>query len=283
MSSLGITDRTSYLALFTGAQGRFGTNISLSVGGVTYSNLALISDDLAFTQKIDLFYDTQVALRQTQAVNFSTYTPPSVSTFYPSFAFGQPSGSVVAQLPFAQTSSFLTSVGENPNGPRFSYAWYGSSAKYPPSYIRSWKLQYGLMTDADIAVLETYFLGQQGRYGTFNFTDPTPAATLSSGIGSGDTSVSISNGFEFPTGAYLTMVTGSGAETMAVTSGSGLNSAATVTVTRAALGTTATSHSAGAACHATFTGVRFGGDDLPIRYLTVNQYSAQAELVQTWH
>ena len=42
----------------------------------------------------------------------------------------------------------------------------------PSTYLRSWKLEYPLLSDADAATLETAFTGWQGKYASFTFVDP---------------------------------------------------------------------------------------------------------------
>ncbi len=279
MGSLSQADRASWLVYFSGRKGRFEVNLALTLGGTTYSDLTLMSDNLAFNQsKYDLFYDQQVSLRQAQAANFSSYTPPSVGSLYPPLSYGQVTPEYWPELPFSQSNDFLTSVGDNPFGPRFAYSWFGSGSPFPPGRLRTWRLSYPLLTDADIATLENFFLGKQGRYGTFYFPDPTPVALLLSGIGSGNATLAASDGFNYTTGAYL-MVDD---EIMLVTGGGGSTGASTLSITRAQLGTSAASHSNAAALSVVYPNVRFAADDLPLKYLTKNQNSTELQLVQIW-
>ena len=210
MNSLLIADKSAWLAYFVTNKGRQHTDLQLTLGGTTYSNLTLMSDVLDVIQQTNLIYNQRVALRQVAAANFSTYTPPSVGSSFPmlKFGFGSPTSSGV-ELPFSQASSFLTSVGDSPFGPRYVLSWYAAGlVGFPGTYLRSWNISYPLLDATDLATLETFFLGKQGRYAVFSFTDPQ-------------------SGVVYPN-------------------------------------------------------VRFNNDELVIRYITVNQYSTEISLVETF-
>jgi hypothetical protein len=72
---------------------------------------------------------------------------------------------MMAQLPFVQTFSHLTSVSELPDGPRQAYAWR-------PAPLMAWDLTYSALTPGEYAALLAFFVSQQGRYGEFTFLDP---------------------------------------------------------------------------------------------------------------
>lgn len=178
MNLLNATDRAAWLAYFVANLGRAHTDLQITLGSTLYSNLTLMSDSLNLSQRTNLFYDQQIVLRQVTPANFSSYTPPTVGSSYPSFNFGYGSSSAVAELPYAQSFNLLTSVGDSAYGPRYVFSWYKASlAGFPTTYLPSWKISYPLLTDTDLATLETYFLGQQGMYGTFSFTDPVDNVT----------------------------------------------------------------------------------------------------------
>ncbi len=172
MSMLNTTDKAAWLSFFNSQKGRFQTNLQITLSSTTYSNLALMSDDLAQTNDRGLLYNQQVNLRQ---VSNYPWTAPSVGTSFPTLSFGS-----VAEYPLTDTSSFMSDVNESPLGPRFVWSWYGSSlTNFPTGYLKAWRLSYPLISDADRATLETYFLGQQGRYGSFSFTSPIDSTTYS--------------------------------------------------------------------------------------------------------
>lgn len=281
MSSLLAADKRAWLNFHVSAVGRQHTDLALSLGGTTYSNLTLLSDLLDVIQKDAVVYDQTASLRQVAAVNFSTYTPPTPGAFYPNLKFGLASPSQFSsELPFRQSSNFLTSVGDSPYGPRYTFSWYNPGsplAGFPSTYLRSWVLSYPLLTDVDMATIETQFLGCQGRYKLFNFTDPTSVATLVTGISSGSTSAVVTDASTIQNGGYITIES----ETLAVSAGGNTPGTSTLTVARGALGTSAASHSAGLKVYCTYPNVRFAEDDLSIHALTVNQNSTEVRLIQT--
>jgi hypothetical protein len=177
MQNLLIADKTAWITAtpasgfvsFTSAQGRRFQDLSLTLtntlGSVTYSNLALMSDSLNQTNPLTLLYNQQLNLRQ---VSNSAWTPPTAPTTYPTFSFGG-----VAQQPLSQIYTFLVSVNDSVFGPRYAYSWYGSSlSNFPSTYLRMWRIAYPLLTDTDAATIESFFNSAQGRYYSFSFTDP---------------------------------------------------------------------------------------------------------------
>ena len=282
MSSLNLRDRQAWLNFHTTIIGRFHSDLTLTLGGTTYGNLAAMSDSAVFTQRtLAAAYDQEVVLRQVAAANFTSYAPPAVGQMFPGLAFGFASpGSYSIEYPFVQSSNYLTSVGDSAFGPRFSYSWYNPTApltNFPAFYLRSWKVSMPLLNDTDMGAVETFFLGNQGRYGLFGFTDPIVVGTLQSSINSGVTSVSVSDASEIQNGKYISM----DLETMKVTSGGGVIGSSTLTVVRAQLGTSGFAHNAGQPVRAAFANVRFDTDDLIIKYLTANQNSTEFTLVET--
>lgn len=281
MSSMLAVDKLAWLNFHVSAVGRAHTDLTLSLGGTTYSNLTLLSDLLDAVQKDAVIYDQVASLRQVAAVNFSSYTPPTPAVIYPNlrFGLGSPSSSST-EIPFHQSSNFLTSVGDSPYGPRYTFSWYNPGSPlsgFPSTYLRSWKLSYPLLTDADVAIIENQFLGCQGRYSLFNFTDPTPVASLIVSTSSGSSSVVVTDASTIQNGGYIMM----DSEAVTVVSGGGVSGASTLVVTRHALGTSAASHAAGSKVYRTYPNVRFGEDDMTIHAITVNQNSTEITLIQT--
>ena len=174
MSNLLTTDKAAWLSFFNTVQGRRFQDLQITLtntlGSVTYNNLGLMSDTLNQTNHAALLYNLQVNLRQ---FSNSAWMPPTAPTVYPTLSFGG-----VAQQPFSQIFTFLVSANESVFGPRFAYSWYGSSlSNFPSGYLRMWRINYALLTETDLATLETFFLGVQGRYLSFSFTDPIDGNT----------------------------------------------------------------------------------------------------------
>lgn len=177
MTSLNVTDKAAWLAFFVTTKGRLASDLQLSLGSTTYSNLSSESDDLAVTNKIPLFFDQQINLLQ---VSNYPWTIPAVSiSAFPLLRFGSPMSPVASfEMPFTQNSSFFTDNTTSPYGQQYSYGWYGTGLSgFPTSYLRAWKLSYPLLTDADALTLEQFFEACQGQYSSFDFTDPFDSIT----------------------------------------------------------------------------------------------------------
>ncbi len=170
MQSLRTADKTSWLTFLNSVKGRQAQDLTLSLGATAYANLTMMADDLGFTVSKVLQYDQQVNLRQ--VLNYP-YTPPAAASAFPTFSWG---GSV--QMPFGQSTGFLSNLNESAYGPRFVMAYYGASLTgFPTGALKKWRIAYPVMPDADAATLETFVLGQQGRLGSFDFTDPVDSTT----------------------------------------------------------------------------------------------------------
>lgn len=171
MNVLNATDKSSWLTLHAEAKGEFEQNLTLTLGSTTYSNLALMSDDIVQTNSRTILFDQEIHLRQT--LTPASYTPPSVGTSFPTFSWGG-----VAEMPYSQVSSFLTNMTDQPSGPRYAIALYnGGWTNFPSTYLRSWRITFPLLEQTDMNTLENFFLGVQGRLTSFSFTDPLDSTT----------------------------------------------------------------------------------------------------------
>lgn len=171
MSALLAADQSGWLSFFNTQKGRLNQDLTLTLGSTTYSHLALQSDGLQQQTSSPKLYDQVVSLRQTQN---ASWTPPSMpASSYPTLSAG-----VVCEYPFTESSEFFSSVQDSEIGQRYVYAWYAAGLTgFPSNYQRTWKLEYPVLSDADLATLETFFMTQQGRYSSFSFTDPVDTLT----------------------------------------------------------------------------------------------------------
>lgn len=155
---------------FNSAKGDNDSGLSLLLNGTTYSNLALEQDDkLAFRESETFIYAAEVKLRQTQN---RAYATPSVALVFPGLANGGRAG-----LPFTRVRRFFTDKADMPTGKRYAYPWYGNSLTgFPTDALMSWIMEYSALSDADLATLETFFRGMNGRWTRFSFYDPYDGA-----------------------------------------------------------------------------------------------------------
>lgn len=111
-------------------------------------------------------YNFTIQARQTQNKGFITGSPGGT---FPTFSFGS-----VAELPYVQIRRYQVMQNNNPMGPNYSWTWFnGSLSGFPNDpQLPGWQIDFGLLTDVDLRVLESFFYSQYGIYGTFTFPNP---------------------------------------------------------------------------------------------------------------
>jgi hypothetical protein len=72
---------------------------------------------------------------------------------------------VVAQYPFGRIRQFSTNVCRFLDGSEQRFLWYGPQ-------LHKWVINLQLLDESELAVIESFFAAQNGRAGTFVFTDP---------------------------------------------------------------------------------------------------------------
>lgn len=177
MISLTAADRTAWLTFMNTVVGRLTQDLSITLGATTYADLTLETDDFTSINRLPTSYDISgITLRQ---VRNYPWTVPTAGSSFPFLLFGASSGANRSvQRPFTENVSALTDVNDSPYGQRYAFGWYKTAqAGYPTTLLRSWHVSYSLLTDADALTLETFFLGCQGRYKTFDFLDPIDGNT----------------------------------------------------------------------------------------------------------
>lgn len=80
---------------------------------------------------------------------------------------------MTAQRPYTAGRGYKTVSNDLPSGYRYSYAWRGTGLSGQPlGPLGRWEIPYSVLTDAEAATLESFFVSMQGRYGQFTFLDP---------------------------------------------------------------------------------------------------------------
>jgi phage-related protein len=72
---------------------------------------------------------------------------------------------VVAQYPSDRSQQSFTSVYRFIDGLEQRY-------RTGTSPLKRWVIRFDLLDEAELSTLETFFLSQAGRFGSFSFTDP---------------------------------------------------------------------------------------------------------------
>lgn len=138
--------------------------------GRLYRNMALEQDTLPMVEREPRLYN--FTLTAMQRAN-RTFTLPTAGASYPNLAIG-----LNAQRPYTRAHRYSVLHNYNQFGPQFSWAWIGAGLTgFPANALHGWQLDYAVLSDADLATLENFFMGQWGRYGSFDFVDPDNSTT----------------------------------------------------------------------------------------------------------
>lgn len=169
----GITkaDKDALRLDIAAAQGRAATNLSFGPFlGTTYTNLTLMRDEWEAVERTVGQYTTELQLRQT--------IPQALTAAGSLSAFPTLSAGVSCMLPFGQGDVYQTDVNDSPSGMRYTFPWFGASLSgFPTRELRRWPLSFPTLIDADLALIEQFFIGVNGRWLTFSFTDPDSGTT----------------------------------------------------------------------------------------------------------
>lgn len=171
-SQINATDRTSLDNFVASTKGSFDSTWQFVLGSATYGSLAFETDSFDWTEAANFpgLYNASLRFRQTIS---SGAAAAGTGTSYPTFA-----GGITTQLPFIQNTRYLTAKNNLECGIQHAYAFYGAGLTgYPTRGLYGWTLNYSVFTDAEIVTLEAFFALQQGRLGTFSFTDPKDGTT----------------------------------------------------------------------------------------------------------
>jgi hypothetical protein len=168
-NSMTYTDEQSLLTFFNARLGMFETDWTAILGTQTYANLTFESDTFQMMRSDPLTYELSLNFKQTQNLGYPLGTP----TGFPVLTSGLP-----FQRPYSMSYRNLTVAGDSPTGTRYTYAFRNAGVSgFPPGVLHGWKLSYPVLSDADTAIIEAFFVASQGRYQTFTFLDdavPTP-------------------------------------------------------------------------------------------------------------
>ncbi|GAC1700170.1 MAG: hypothetical protein NVS9B4_01050 [Candidatus Acidiferrum sp.] len=161
-SSLTAAHVATLRAAHVSAKGQLTSNLSLTFGGIVYNNLCFVDDVFAATEYSTLVYRSEYKLRQT--------IPQALA----SNANGNVYPTILAQLPYTREHRFSTYVADQESGPHYAYGLFGTgNTNFPGAAgLSAWTIQYDMLSDADLALLEPFFVAMAGRYGQFQYTDP---------------------------------------------------------------------------------------------------------------
>ncbi len=164
---INATDMQAMRAFHASQKGTFDSTWTFTLGSTTYGGLTFEDDIFQALEEDATRTSYSFTLRARQTRN------PGVTTGSPGGTFPALANGAHCEFPYTQIRRFAVLLNDNPIGPRYSWTWYaGSLSGFPTGALWGWTLGFPLVTDADLATLETFFRAQWGSWGTFTFTDP---------------------------------------------------------------------------------------------------------------
>lgn len=162
------TETAAFKAFVESQKGTFDSTWSFTLGAINYTHLTL--EDDTFTAREEAawpnLYSFTLRARQTQNAG---QTAGAAGAAFPALANG-----AKCLLPYSQMRRFAVLLNDNAaGGTRYAYTWYaGGLSGFPTRSLRGWQLEYPIVSDADLATIETHFRNNWGRFGLWQFTDP---------------------------------------------------------------------------------------------------------------
>ncbi len=174
-SRISATDMASIRNFLESQKGPFDTTWSVTLGTTTYNGLTLEDDTFEVLEQAQTktTYGFTLRCRQTQNPG---QTAGSAGGSFPALSAG-----VNCQLPYTQIRRYAVLRNDNPtSGTRYSWTWFGGGLSgFPGGSLHGWVLQFPVLSDADLATLETFYRNQWGRWSTFMFQDPESHTSFS--------------------------------------------------------------------------------------------------------
>lgn len=146
------------------AKGQFATTLTLTLGGITYTNLSLDSDTFEAVESITTQYSAPLKLSQVIPQGLS---PGTSGTAFPTLANG-----AMGILPYTQGIRFQSIVTKMEAGPKQIFSEFaGGLTGYPSDGLRYFRFDESHLSDADLATRVAHFVANFGRGKTFAFVD----------------------------------------------------------------------------------------------------------------
>lgn len=157
-NNINAYDVSTILNFLRSQFGRFDSTWSLTIGGNTYSNLALDTDSYQvmenMTNRLSLSFNIVQVLTDNPTI-------PSASPYFPQLANG-----TMTVLPYQNSLEYRTTLEDSTyTGRRFAWKW--RTAQFGKSAI---KLQN--LTATELSVVKNFFYSMEGRKGEFTLLDP---------------------------------------------------------------------------------------------------------------
>lgn len=170
-TKVSAADLTSIRNFLESQKGPYDTTWSVTLGSTTYSHLMSEDETFSAVEAADFQTAYSFSLRARQTQN-PGYTCGSPGAAFPALANG-----LRTQLPYTQIRRYAVTRNINARtGTAYTWTWFGGGLTgFPTGSLRGWELSYPVLSDADLATLETHFRNQWGMWSAFTFRDPETA------------------------------------------------------------------------------------------------------------
>lgn len=166
-TNLRVADMEEIDTFFDAQKGAFDSSWTLAIAGVTYTDMRFMSDDIVWEETKVNRWTTKLTCRGFHpAISSPPATLPKLST------------EAVTQTPWSKSRRYDTSYNDMETGARHATAFRaGGLTGFPSTAERIWEIRWSCATVAEIDPLIKFFLSKNGRYGSFDFTDPDTEVT----------------------------------------------------------------------------------------------------------
>lgn len=161
LTEIPAADMTAINNHFASAKGKFDSTWTLDHDGFTYTGMRYEQDQISWEERGD-FWSTKL-----KALGFCP-TFSGIPGTFPSLDSG-----AVTQRPWGHGDRFETLSVDMPAGQRYTTALRGGGLTgFSATPIRGWDLVFQTASEAEAQKFLKWFVGQNGKRGTFSFTDP---------------------------------------------------------------------------------------------------------------
>ena len=170
-NSLKIADVNTLRAFFETQKGEFDKTWVFPFDGASFTAMTFEQDDFGYTEEATRPGYFNLQLRCRQVAKSGTYASGLAATF-PTI-----NGGVRTQLPFTTTLRFKSIKIDMDSGQKYAFAARAAA-------LRSWSLNYSVITPAELATLQDFFCSMGGPLSPFTFRDPETAVDYTARFGS---------------------------------------------------------------------------------------------------
>lgn len=165
--NLAQADVDAIQGFFDSQKGAFDSTWSLAIQTLTFTRMRFFADELRWEETLPNRWSTRL-----RCAGFHPAVTGAPATF-PLLDSG-----AVTQRPWSKRRTFETNFNDLEAGVRHALSMRGGGfSGFPASAARAWDIQHPSIKATEADRLVKFFLSKNGRFGSFDFTDPDTATT----------------------------------------------------------------------------------------------------------